>query len=44
MPFEAAREEVRERLLAERRRQIDASFRADLLRRALDTGRAEIFL
>lgn len=44
MPYEAAREEVRERLLAERRRQIDASFRADLLRRALDTGRAEVFI
>lgn len=44
MPFEAAREDVRERLLAERRRQIDATFRADLLRRATETGRAEIFI
>lgn len=44
MPFEAARDEVRERLLAERRRKIDAAFRADLLRRALSTNRAEIFV
>lgn len=42
MPYEAARDEVRERLLAERRRQTDAAFRADLLERALATGRAEV--
>ncbi|MDE6276763.1 MAG: peptidyl-prolyl cis-trans isomerase [Muribaculaceae bacterium] len=42
MPYEAARDDVRERLLAERRKQTDAAFRADLLERALATGRAEI--
>ncbi len=44
MPYEAARDEVRERLLAERRKQIDAAFRADLLERALSTKRAEIYI
>lgn len=44
MPYEAARDEVRERLLAERRRAVDATFHADLLKRALETGRAEVFI
>lgn len=44
MPYEAARDEVRERLMAERRRQLDAAFRADLLQRALASGRAKIYL
>ncbi|MDE6310830.1 MAG: peptidyl-prolyl cis-trans isomerase [Muribaculaceae bacterium] len=44
MPYEAARDEVRERLMAERRKQIDAKFRADLLERALSTKRAEIYI
>lgn len=43
-PYETARSQVRERLMAIRRAQFDAELKDQILRRAISTGRAHIFI
>lgn len=44
MPYEAARDEVRERMMAARHRELTAAFHAELLKKALDSGKAKIYI
>lgn len=44
MPYEAARPVIVERLLTERRREYDTALRRDLLRQAIEDGKAEVFI